>query len=584
MRSSPSLLRSELARLLPDEIDAARARGIAPPELRTLDALGHALSDEFTVFHGVHWARAGDGGSVYGEIDFLVMNRYGRVLAIEQKNGALERVGDELVKRYPSGAKSVRVQIARNIANLRREFGRRHPGRKLDVDHLLYCPDDRVLERLLAGIDPDRVVDARDARWLPDRIAALFGRQPAPTDGEAADPLDVLAFLSEQVDLVPDVDALHDLARTEFRRLSGGLATWATRLTMSPFRLRVVGTAGSGKTQFALQELLTAHRRGASAMYVCFNRPLAERMSEAAPGDTVVTTFHELGTSLLRARGEPVEWGAPGIFDRIADAAIAAARTLRDSFDLLVIDEGQDFEPAWVPSLVDTVRAAGRAIWLEDPDQNLYRRSRVSLPGWVELASPVNYRAPRTIATIVEALDLTDRPVQSGSGVHGFDPMLRSYEGADGLVAQTDAAVADLIGLGHAADDIAVLTWQGLGRSPLHAVERLGGCATRRFTGRYDDTGRSILTDGDLVVETVHRFKGRSADCVVIAGMDFEGWSEDAARRLFVAMTRARLRVTWVTTAAAERVLAERLQSTHGTTGAVQVARSAANGDSNEQA
>jgi hypothetical protein len=549
-----------LARILPDDTDAARARGIALAELDTLDLLAAGLSDEFTVFHGVHWARADDGGSVYGEIDFLVMNRHGRVLAIEQKNGRLERVGDELVKTYASGAKSVRVQVARNIGSLRKAFAQRHPGRGLDVDHLLYCPDDRVVERLPAGIDPARVVDARDARWLPDRIQALFDRQPTPSCADAADPTDVLAFLSGQVDLVPDVDALHGLARSEFRRLSGGLATWARRLAMRPFRLRVVGTAGSGKTQLALQELAAAHERGASAMYVCFNRPLAERMRGAAPDSAFVTTFHELGTTLLRERGETVDWEADGIFDRIAAAAIEAAVALRGAFDLLIVDEGQDFDPAWAGPVVDMARRDGRAIWLEDPDQNLYRRERVALDGWVELESPVNYRSPRTVITVVEALGLTERPMQAGSGIHGFDPMLRDYADEDGLRRATEATVRELLSQGHAKTDIAVLTWHGLGRSPLHAMAELAGCPTRRFTGHYDDAGNAIHTDGELLVETVHRFKGQSADCVVIAGMDFDAWTQDVARRLFVAMTRARLKVAWVLTPAAERCVVARLQ------------------------
>lgn len=49
----------------------------------------------------------------------LIVNRYGRLLAIEQKNGHPVRVGAELVKTYVTGPKSVRAQVARNIHNLR---------------------------------------------------------------------------------------------------------------------------------------------------------------------------------------------------------------------------------------------------------------------------------------------------------------------------------------------------------------------------------------------------------------------------------------------------------------------------------
>jgi hypothetical protein len=40
--------------------------------------------------HGVHWSREYEAWTHFGEIDFVVLNRAGKVLFIEQKNGALE--------------------------------------------------------------------------------------------------------------------------------------------------------------------------------------------------------------------------------------------------------------------------------------------------------------------------------------------------------------------------------------------------------------------------------------------------------------------------------------------------------------
>ncbi|NDG56261.1 MAG: NERD domain-containing protein, partial [Betaproteobacteria bacterium] len=55
------------------------------PELRTLDRLRQGLSDQYVIYHGVHWAKAKESASVYGEIDFIVLSPYGQMLAIEQK-------------------------------------------------------------------------------------------------------------------------------------------------------------------------------------------------------------------------------------------------------------------------------------------------------------------------------------------------------------------------------------------------------------------------------------------------------------------------------------------------------------------
>src|SRR5574338_1322474 len=182
-----------MAQIIPDEIDAAARRGHAARELETLEMLERELSGEYTVYHGVHWARADARAALYGEIDFIVANRLGRLVAIEQKNGPVSIGADDLVKTYGTGAKGIRAQVTRNLHNLMQEFGRRFPGRRLDIDHLLYLPDFALDGPLPARIDPARVVDARSRDRLAARIAELFDERPAPAthrDTGGAEPPD----------------------------------------------------------------------------------------------------------------------------------------------------------------------------------------------------------------------------------------------------------------------------------------------------------------------------------------------------------------------------------------------------------
>jgi hypothetical protein len=50
-------------------------------------------------------------------------------------------------------------------------------------------------------------------------------------------------------------------------------------------------------------------------------------------------------------------------------------------------------------------------------------------------------------------------------------------------------------------------------------------------------------------------------DCSVVAGIDFEAWSDDVRRRLYVAKTRACLELALVASPAAERLLLDRLDT-----------------------
>jgi pantothenate kinase-related protein Tda10 len=71
-------------------------------------------------------------------------------------------------------------------------------------------------------------------------------------------------FLGDVLQLVPEVHAVVGEAHAIYTRLSGGLAEWARRIECSPFRMRIIGTAGSGKTQLAMaayRDALAAGRR-----------------------------------------------------------------------------------------------------------------------------------------------------------------------------------------------------------------------------------------------------------------------------------------------------------------------------------
>lgn len=432
------------------------------------------------------------------------------------------------------------------------EFGRRFPGRRLDVDHLLYLPDHELVGPLPSSIDPDRIVELFDARPYPASARDTHGADPP-------DAADVHALLSGLVDAMPSVDAMSRLARNEYRRLSGGLATWARRLELQPHRLRVIGTAGSGKTQLALEELRAAEAEGQSALYVCFNRTLADAMRRVAPVPETCNTFHELGAWLMRERGDLINYAQPDVFDRLASSVVEAAPAMRASVDLLIVDEGQDFQPEWAQAILQFVRPDGRCLWLEDPSQNLYRRAAIELPGWAVLRSPVNYRSPHVVVGLVNALELADTPMEAGGVVHGFDPPLHEYATPEQLVERTSMAVRELRDAGHSPADIAVISWHGRERSRLIGLVHVAGLRTRRFTGQYTGDGQAILADGEPQLEILFRFKGQAADCVVIAEVDFDEWTDDARRRLFVGLTCARLKVSLVASSTAAGFIADRL-------------------------
>ncbi len=530
--------------------------GAAQREIETLALLEQALSDDYTLFHGVHWTNVEKGWSAYGEIDFIIVAPDGRLLLIEQKSGFLTETDDGLAKRYAGldKPKLVRNQIVRAVGALKQRFG--NHGEPLSVDYLLYCPDYQVRKVETAGIAADRIVDARRRDQLPAVV-----REILPLTEVGAQRERVMRFLGNVLQLVPDPSAMIGQAHALVTRISGGLATWARKLEFSPFRLRVSGTAGSGKTQLALAEYQAAIAAGLKPLYVCYNRPLADHVQRLVPAGGRVANFHQLCDRFARETGVAPDYADPQVWQRL-EAHFALAELPPDWYiDVLIVDEGQDFSSSWRDALLRLLHGGGRALWLEDPLQNLYARSPVPLPGWVTLHADSNYRSPRQVVQLLAALSPAALTIDASSPFAGADIDVLTWPAGDTaqMHAQTRHAITRCLSAGFARQDIALVSFRGREHSALLNLDALGHHTLKSFDGSYDLFGNPVYRDGELLAESVYRFKGQSAPAVIFTEIDFDILDDKSFRKLFVGMTRARLKLVLVISDRAAHFLVDKL-------------------------
>lgn len=527
-------------------------------ELACLKMLERELPRDFQVFHHLDWHTAGASCDRFGELDICVLTPGGCIICLEIKAGPVDFSGTGITKQYADSRKDVLGQVTRQYVALKTSL--RQHGLDALVSHYLVLPNAHVPAGGSLAYPRERIIDADEYKGLSGRIL-----QHGPTGSSRADAAlrqQLADHLCGRFQVCLDVDAAEAAEAALVRRISDGLAHWVPRI-VSPSNVYVVdATAGSGKTQLALGLLVDAQRAGACALYLCFNRMLADHMATLAPAGCRVETFHQLCRDVAEEEGDFADFSRERELQRLQDVFVDRAQQLSGRYGLIIVDEAQDFEPAWMQALLQLGSAQCPVYILRDEDQCLYDRAGFNLLGATQIRSSENFRTPRTLASMINLLHLTQAPVIARSPLPGQPPEILTYpQGDESLaLACTMGALGGLLAKGYRPGQIAILSFVGQGRSALLHETDLAGMPLRRFLGSYDAQGKAQWSQGKLLADTVYRFKGRSAPAVILTEVDFEELGEHERRKLFVGITRARRTLVLVVSERAEQRLAAELE------------------------
>ena len=524
-------------------------------ELELLQTLERGLSDAYTLFHSVDWSRGVGPQEQHGEIDIVIVNQAGDVLLVEVKSGDVDFTPEGIFKTYGTQVKNITRQIGLQYGALKSRL--EDSGLHVHLSHLLVLPHLKV-QTETAQWPRERIVDSEEMTNIVTRISNSLG---SGIPNALIYPR-VVAFFENKFQVVPDVSALAGRIQQSATRMSAGLATWVPRITSTSGLLRVIGTAGSGKTQLALRLLRDADAAGLKAAYICYNRALADHISHLAPVRMPAETFHEYAQRMVRRAGETVDFKQDGAFDHLATRCIALLDQTEPDLDLVILDEMQDMQPEWVLAMLSRLKSQGRAVLLEDPEQQLYKdRVAFDLPDAVTVTSHENFRTPRALVKLINMLRLTTTEVEAMSPFEGEMPDPIVYESPEKVAPCTVEAVERCIQRGFALADIAVVSMRGRERSVLQGLDKLGPWSLGRFTGQFDEGSTPIWKEGQLLIESVRRFKGQAASAVVLTECDIAELDSLNRRLLFVGLTRARVHLEWVISSKTAHILEQSLQA-----------------------
>ena len=498
-------------------------------ECRVYRQLQNALEDPFVVFYSRPWL-----GLTYlgeekdGECDFLIAHPDMGILAIEVKGGSVAYNPKEdswttrdrwgivhRIKNPVNQARSSKYQILKKLQRISSWTPRHIRGR-----HGVILPDSERPNEDLGADMPLTIfcfIDdfENDLRgWIQDR----FGEKDELSYREYSLGQDGLKALEDLLahpfrlhvpigNILADDDMkIETLTHQQFHIL--------TAIQDIP-RAAISGGAGTGKTVLAMEEAIQRADAGMRVLLTCYNRPLAVEMyHQLEPWkDVTVATFHELCVRFANDAGIAIPDGLPynKVFNEKYPAILIQALKIlpHRRFDVIIVDEGQDFQPFWLSALNVALSTEGVIRIFYDSNQSVYNNLKV-LPADIQL-SPIrlslNMRNTRRIHAIVQAYyrGSAIRPI----GPEGVDIEWIAAESVRDICSKINQKINQLIYEERIKpSDIAVLMASSYEINECAPNDWLEGVVCRRA----DDFEKDAVT-----IDTIRRFKGLESRVVILA-------------------------------------------------------------------
>lgn len=393
-----------VARLIPDDFDLT---DLPPSEQRVCEALLQGLDDTWVVVPKVPLVENGQDA----EIDIVAASRTHGVVLFEVKGGLI-RVVDGTWMQYD---RPLRTSPTEQVTRAKHMLVRRLKAVGIDlhnlyITHAVALPDvgvipseglgpDAPAETLFGSVELSRPATAvaalfREHHPIPDDRFARFIRALRPN----------LVLESADTALLPITIRRID---SETRARLGVLQTLDGN-----GRVLVTGGAGSGKTWLVVEWARRAVARGERTVVITFNRPLADHLAwtlrDCGPSLTV-TTYHDLIRQLLEPHGFVISPQTDrSYWEHVpTQALLDHAALVGTPFDTVIIDEGQDMRPHWLPSiemLIDPTATPPRLLMVADPTQAIYVDPWVSPLGMTTATLEHNLRSARSVAQVVQRL------------------------------------------------------------------------------------------------------------------------------------------------------------------------------------
>ena len=353
------------------------------------------LPDSWIVICSVSWALSNDYGAVRdGEADFVVLVPELGLVVIEVKGSKLVRVDENGIwhrqaSDFRGGSREVMLkesppeQATRNLHTLAKvvkegvSFNMHDPFPGLHAWLVVY--PNGVVEGKGNLYDDSTIVTKSRMHQLKGAIRSALLAKGDESKGKkfskdlasrAAEILTNQKFrviaVDTELDTLADENDIDELTRQQYAALRGAFEL--------P-RVAIIGPAGSGKTLLATWKLSALLEEGKKAVFVCFNKVLAESLRAIHPDMAhAILSIDSLFWGIIEHK--PERRGTDFFSRVLPELVMDALYSLEgdDKYDAIIIDEGQDFGDDRIFALYHLLTDNDNSQWLyfADNNQDLY--------------------------------------------------------------------------------------------------------------------------------------------------------------------------------------------------------------------
>jgi hypothetical protein len=512
-------------------------------EVKFFNACKEQLSDKHHVFYSVRWYSTKNGVREDSECDFLIFNPDYGFICVEVKGGIGIRVENGIWYLVDSdGERKLRCSPYEQAEQSMRFFKKYYEEEvEAQFTGVYGCavayPNYSITTSLSVDSPLEITIDFSAMNNLQKRITEIFRFFKAQRKGGAVflSPNAQKKFINvinKRIALSISAGALIQDKEREFINVNQIQDTIIDLLTHYP-KAFIVGGAGTGKTWIGIKKIVRCVQSGGRALYLCYNKALAEYVAAIISNDNALC--HNIDSYAYSLLGDeavtvPIRDGC-----REYSRCIGNLTNLQ-RYDLVVVDEGQDFTEDWAFCANLMVKDNGSLYVFYDENQNIFCRDFgekffIEGPPFV-----LRYNIRNTANIYRFAQEQTKLGLDTiANQIEGVEPDYRRFTRKSQALAFIDSVVNKLVNKeGVDPEKVVILSNRKKENSILREVNMVGG---QKLSDK-----RIMPKELTIAYRTIQSFKGLESDVVIYINHTYknEAKTESIRATLYAAQTRAR--------------------------------------------